>query len=53
MSNFVPQKKQSKKAQKKAAKQRRVTWGFSPVSRKVESKKHYNRKRFEEPDADE
>ena len=42
---FVPQEKLGKKAKKELAAARRAVWAFSPVSRKVESKKTYNRKR--------
>lgn len=39
--------KMSKKAQKELNSQKRVTWGFSPVSRVKTSKKVYDRKRKE------
>lgn len=42
--------KMSKKAQKEINSQRRVTWGFSPVSRVKTSKKVYDRKRKENYD---
>ena len=45
MARFVPKGKLSKKAQKELNRQRRVTWEFSPVTKTVESKKLYNRKR--------
>lgn len=45
MERFVELKKMSKKAQKEFHAQKRETWGFSPITRKVESKKHYSRKR--------
>ena len=35
----------SKKARKELDAKHRVTWSFSPVTKKVESKKLYNRKR--------
>lgn len=35
----------SKKAARELAKQKRVTWDISPVTRKTESKKVYNRKK--------
>lgn len=35
----------SKKSLKEMAKKKRVTWNISPVTRKVESKKLYNRKK--------
>ena len=41
---FVPKGKLSKKAQKELNRQKRVTWAFSPVTKKVESKKLYSRK---------
>ena len=45
MAGFVPKNKLSKKAQKELNRQRRVTWDFSPVTKTVDSKKLYNRKR--------
>lgn len=45
MAKFVPKDKLSKKAQKELNRQRRVTWDFSPVTKTVDSKKLYNRKR--------
>ena len=45
MAGFVPKEKMSKKAQKELNRQRRVTWGFSPVTKTVESKKIYSRKK--------
>ena len=45
MAGFVPKDKLSKKARKELNRQRRVTWDFSPVTKTVESKKLYNRKR--------
>ena len=45
MARFVPKDKLSKKAQKEQNRQRRTMWDFSPVSRAVDSKKLYNRKR--------
>ena len=44
MEKFVPKDKMSKKARKRLAAQKRVTWGFSPVTQRVESKKRYDRK---------
>ncbi|MBR4081170.1 MAG: hypothetical protein IKK21_05245 [Clostridia bacterium] len=41
----MEKKKLSKKAQRELNKQKRQTWDFSPVTRTVESKKVYNRKR--------
>lgn len=45
MAKFVPKGKLSKKAQKELNRQRRVTWAFSPVTKTVESRKRYNRKK--------
>ena len=45
MAGFVPKDKMSKKAQKELNRQRRKTWGFSPVTKVAENKKLYNRKR--------
>ena len=45
MARFVPKDKLSKKAQKELNRQRRTMWDLSPVSRAVESRKLYNRKR--------
>ena len=45
MARFVPKDKLSKKAQKELNRQRRVTWDYSPVTKTVDSKKLYNRKR--------
>ena len=42
---FIPQTKLSKKAKKELAKANRVTWDRSPVTKLVESKKIYSRKR--------
>ena len=45
MARFVPKGKMSKKAQKELNRQRRVTWEFSPVTKTVESKKLYTRRK--------
>ena len=45
MARFVPKEKLSKKAQKELNRQRRVTWEFSPVTKTVESRKLYSRRR--------
>lgn len=42
---MISKSKMSKKAQKELNNQKRVTWGFSPVSRVKPSKKIYNRKK--------
>ena len=44
MSGFVPKEKLSKKARKELDRSRRVTWGFSPVTKTVKSRKLYSRK---------
>lgn len=46
MASFVPREKMSKKEKKKLAAEKRVCWAFSPVTRRVENKKVYNRKRI-------
>lgn len=40
---MVPMDKLSKKAKRRAAANKRVTWAFSPVSRVKQSKKRYRR----------
>ncbi len=45
MTRFIPKNKLSKKAQKELNRQRRVTWAFSPVTKMVESRKVYFRKK--------
>ena len=45
MARFVPKDKLSKKARKELNRQKRVTWEFSPVTKTVESKKIYSRKK--------
>ena len=45
MTQFIPRPKLSKKARKELDAQKRTTWAFSPVTKKVESKKIYNRKK--------
>lgn len=46
MARFVPKAKLSKKAQKELNHQRRTMWEFSPITKIVDSKKLYNRKRI-------
>ncbi len=46
MDKFVSKGKMSKKARKRLDAENRKTWAFSPVTRKIESKKIYNRKRI-------
>ena len=45
MAKFIPREKLGKKARRVLDAQRRVRWLFSPTTRKVESKKIYNRNR--------
>ena len=45
MARFVPKDKLSKKARKELNRQKRVTWEFSPITKTVESKKVYSRKK--------
>lgn len=41
---MISKSKMSKKARKEMDRQKRVTWGFSPVPRIKQSKKTYNRR---------
>ena len=45
MKKFIPKEKLGKKARRQLDGDQRATWAFSPVTKKVESKKLYNRKR--------
>ena len=45
MTKFVAREKLSKKQRKKLDAEKRTIWTLSPATRKVESKKLYNRKR--------
>ena len=45
MKKFIPRDKLGKKARRQLDSEQRTTWTFSPVTKKVESKKLYNRKR--------
>ena len=45
MAQFISKEKQSKKARKAQNDLRRQTWAVCPVTRKIESKKAYNRKK--------
>ncbi|MBO4367540.1 MAG: hypothetical protein J5859_02400 [Clostridia bacterium] len=45
MAPFIPKEKLSKKERKKLDRERRCVWAVPPVTRVVESKKLYNRKR--------
>ncbi|MBR1710907.1 MAG: hypothetical protein IJ719_19115 [Clostridia bacterium] len=46
MAKFIPKEKMSKKQRQELAKSRRTTWEFSPVSKVIDNKKVYNRKRI-------
>lgn len=47
MKNFIPLEKQSKKQQKEFYSSKRGSWnGVNPVTKVVQSKKVYNRKRL-------
>lgn len=45
MAKFVLREKLSKKARKELDNQKRAVWGFSPTTKKIESKKIYNRRK--------
>lgn len=45
MAKFVSKEKLSKKARKELDRQRRILWQYSPVTKKIESKKLYDRKK--------
>ena len=45
MKKFIPKEKLSKKARRELDNEQRTTWTFSPVTKRVESKKLYNRKK--------
>ena len=47
---MIPFNKLSKRQQKELNAQKRVTWGFSPVSRVKSDSKKYNRKKQKEAD---
>ena len=54
MKKLIPLKKQSKSAQKEHAASQRGSWeGVKPVTRVVESRKRYSRKRLEKPSTEE
>ena len=44
-TRFIPTEKLGKKARRKLNAARRTLWVVSPISKKVESKKVYNRKK--------
>ena len=45
MARFIPREKLSRKARKQLDGERRATWTLSPVTKKIDSKKLYSRKR--------
>lgn len=45
MAKFVSREKLSKKVRKELDSQHRVLWQYSPVTKKIESKKLYDRKK--------
>lgn len=45
MTKFVSREKLGKKARKELDRQRRTLWQSSPVTKKIDSKKLYNRKK--------
>ena len=45
MAKFISREKLSKKARNELDNQKRTVWAFSPTTKKVESKKLYNRKK--------
>ena len=45
MDQMIPYRKLSKKERKKLDAKKRVTWGFSPVTRKKGNAKAYDRKK--------
>lgn len=50
MNKMIPRGKLSKKARKALDTRHRVTWSFSPVTRKPPSPAAYSRKKFRFPD---
>ena len=50
MERFIPKEKLSKKARKALDRVGRRTWEISPVSRKTENKKRYDRTRARKPE---
>ena len=52
MEKFIPYKKLSKKKRKELNAKRREIWTISPITRKPENPKAYNRKRAQRMDDD-
>ncbi len=53
MERFVPREKMSKRARREMDAQRRTTWDVQPVTRRIESKKAYDRNRARRMQRDE
>lgn len=45
MNRLIPRAKLSKRARRELDRQRRQTWDFRPITRKIDSAKRYNRKK--------
>lgn len=45
MKRFIPREKLGKKARRQLDRERRAVWAVSPVTKKIESKKLYDRKK--------
>lgn len=50
MTKFVPYEKLSKKAKKEIDKKKRTLWQMNVTTKRIESKKHYNRKKSRNTD---
>ena len=48
MERYIPYEKMSKRQKKEWNARKRILWSSNPVTRKIEDKKRYNRKRFSE-----
>ncbi len=45
MAGFIPKSKMGKKARKQLDAKQRATWSFPPITKSVDSRKRYNRKK--------
>ena len=52
MERFIPYKKLSKKKQRELDQQKRTTWQLSPITRKPENPKAYNRRKARQQNDD-
>ena len=52
MSSFVPYEKLSKKKKRALDREKRGVWGISPVTRRPDNPKAYQRKKAQKPDQD-